>query len=336
MLDCAEPTATSTPAATSAPPATSSLASRSCTTLRERRWKLELLLLGPCAVATTVLGVLGFYIAGGVTGLVAWTCAYDLTLRWLRRRSEWWRTPPPGETDDRATCVTLMLHEEGMCILLLALLVTLASATVGLSTWWRGSWALLDATSRPLAELSRHAHYATFAVELKDCFDGTLPLPFWVHHLATFAGLGMCLSVNAGVGLVTTVGLVAEIGSGWYNAVTLWPHSRLAFAAYLLIMNASNVFAALCLHEVLTGLPELHAGYRAAWASLCVLLLFLRTGGVLLTCRKRCCPAPAPEAAAIGAAAADEHAKHLDVEGVQVQIQVVEPVSSTADVVRSE
>ena len=149
------------------------------------------------------------------------------------------RSPPPGDDYLRAGSVTLIVHQEGVCILMVALMIALAAGSIGVRDWWEGSWGRVD-SYRPLAALARHSLYATFAVELKDCLDGpsAMTLPFWIHHLATFAGLAMCLFVDAGVGLVTTVGCVAEVGSGFYNLLALWPRSRLAFGAYVLVMNA--------------------------------------------------------------------------------------------------
>lgn len=247
-----------------------------------------------CTITSAIACSLGFSVVGGVAGLVAWTCGYDLLLLSLRCRSEWLRTPPPGEEEDRAVLICAMVQQLIVCPTLTLLLIMLACNSIGLVAFWRGSWQLAD-SYRVLAVIARHAHYSTFGSALKDCFS-QMALAFWVHHLATFAGLGMCLFVDAGTGLVTIVGLVAETGSGTYNLVLLYPTSRPAYAVYLLTMNASNVFATCCLVEVINGLPALATGYRIAWSSLCILLLLLRTGGVALAVRKYCSAAPEPPA----------------------------------------
>ena len=227
-------------------------------------------------------------------------------------------------------------HQEFVCTIMLLTLPLLASATVGLTEWWTGSWALLQSGSRPLASLGRHSIYATFAVELKDCFEyERMTPPFWVHHLATFAGLGMCLFVNAGAGLVTTTGVVAEIGSGFYNLLSLWPQSRLALFAYVLVMNGSNAFATVCLHEVITGLPALHTGFRVAWSTLCILLLLLRTGGVLLQLRRVYCPPakPPPSLKSEKAQSVASIAVEMTSDDVEMTPDTVEMTSDTVDIV---
>ena len=266
------------------------------TAAQQRRHIVEVAIGPLCAVATVITCALGYPVVGGITGLIAWTSFYDVVQFRLRRTSEWMASYPvvrdfdTAPDDDRAVSVTLILHQEGVLVLMLIALLVLAADSVGVTQYWRGSWDLAS-SSRPLAVLSRHSLYATFGVELKDCFDGTLPLMFWVHHLATFAGLTMCLFVNAGVGLVVIVGIIAEVGSGFYNILAVWPQSRLCLVAYVVMMNAANAFAAVCLYEMLTGVPDLTMPFRAAWATLCILLLVLRTGGIVLQLQQRslCC-----------------------------------------------
>ena len=183
---------------------------------------------------------------------------------------------------------------QGVVFAPMLLLLAAFSGTTGASTsdsltaWWRGDWSVGPPVLRVLA---RQSLYATFGYELKDlwvpgfCTLGNVGLV--VHHLAVFAGIVLCLNIDGAVGLVIVNACVAEVGSFFYNLLTLFPKSASLPWLYYVGMTLSNGFAVFAMVSIL-AIDDVSHGFKVAYAVLCVLIVVLRCIGLLLEVRARC------------------------------------------------
>ena len=102
-----------------------------------------------------------------------------------------------------------------------------------------------------------------------------------VHHIFVFAGCAICLSMPACAGLVVFVGLVAEIGSGFFNLYDLCGPNAPLFVVYFIAMNISNLVGIWALDSLFTHAPT---EWAWAYATVVLLLAILRSVGLVLGC----------------------------------------------------
>lgn len=288
-----------------------------------RQQYLELVLLPISAICTAVftgvnadsmgMGPKARLTAEALSGIVAYTCFYDLAKFALHRRSAWLRAVPKGVEDPqqtRAATFTTILHQLVICLAFgIAVLVLASSSSCapaggrdGILKWWRGTW---DDGCLALATVGRHSIYAIFGLELKDMWTG-LSLVFWVHHTLVFVGLSLSLAMPVGAGIVVSNGINAELGSGFYNMVFLEPESTAFMWVYFVTMTASNAFGVFCLVELL-GVDGVPAGFDIAYAIMCISLVVLRTGGTFLEGKNRWAARKKEQAPPLARDATDQH-----------------------------
>jgi hypothetical protein len=257
----------------------------------------------PLAMIGTVLCSVysGSVPAEAITGVAAWVCFYDLLKRRAYRHSAWLRgvttepdVVPPVFRADVATSIAHQCVVQGVVFAPMLLLLAAFSGKSGASTsdslaaWWRGDWSK---GPRVLVVLARHALYATFGYELKDlwvpgfCTLGNVGLI--VHHIAVFAGVLVCLNIDGAVGLVVINACVAEVGSFFYNVLSLFPRRVALLWLYFVGMTLSNGFAVFAMVSIL-AIDGVSHGFKVAYAVLCVLIVVLRCIGMALEVKSRC------------------------------------------------
>ena len=100
------------------------------------------------------------------------------------------------------------------------------------------------------------------------------------QHIFVFIGSGAILASPRGMGLLTTVGVLADVASGFYNIYCLWP-TRLSWRIlYQVAIAASDAFALYgAIEFFVTQDDVVHVGIRAAYLVVVLLLVVLRTAG---------------------------------------------------------
>lgn len=146
----------------------------------------------------------------------------------------------------------------------------------GLQPWWNGPWGGRE------MDIERHVFFCIIGYELKDLTRRGLAYSFLIHHMFVFAGCAVCLLMPASVGLVVFVGLVAEIGSGFYNADSLFGPNVSLFVFYFFAMNISNATGLWALESLFAN-DACPLAWAWAYATVVLLLAVLRSIGLALS-----------------------------------------------------
>ena len=155
------------------------------------------------------------------------------------------------------------------------------------STFWHGSWGSATLASHHLLE---QIHCAVIGYMLKDfvVYPGGLETGYILHHIFAVVGCTLCLWFPSVAGIITFQAMQCEFASALFSVHTLYP-TRFGQLTYFLTMPASNIGAAwlawyVCYEWIeLASLP-----YRILYGVLTVLLLLIRSIGVVLEAMKLC------------------------------------------------
>jgi hypothetical protein len=249
---------------------------------------LGLLCIG-CAVATSLLsvGVAGdgtsAVVAASLTGGFGWFFFYAWLARALYTHGgEESRMPMPLAEESRAISYVCLLHQ-----LLVLPLLYLAATTTRARDWgafWSGPVGGLEDM------LPRHLVLCLIGFEAKDFFP---PAAFGVtgvfaaHHLFVFVACGTVLASPMGLGLLITLVLVAEAGSGFYAIYCLWPERISSRLVYQLAMTASNAYSLVGGVDWFTSQSTaVHPGIRVPFLVILLVLILLRTIGQCLELKR--------------------------------------------------
>jgi len=166
------------------------------------------------------------------------------------------------------------------------------------SHWWH-TGPVYDFT------LERQVQLSIFGYELKDLAYGCIHWTWLVHHTITFGCLYV-LFLPAGLGLLTLVGIIAELGSAVFNLSILYESSCMSLTYFIgmFISNGLAVVGAVALFWV-----DMAVGWQVGYSVIVGLLFILRTEGL----RRAICEFMTPEAADEGNAVALD-VKHVNLD----------------------
>lgn len=211
-----------------------------------------------------------------ITGSLAWLLFYHLLARiFFTHGGSWARSP---KDDPRAFRLVSLCNQFVSYPVMFVALISLRHSEF--DAFWSGR-------VRGMGDmLPRHFYLCMIGYEAKDFWPGMgLNPAFFVHHIFVFAGCGVCLAAEAGLGLLVVIAVVAETGSGLYILDSIWPGRTSLRTLYMLGMTCSNAFAVWGAAEfVENSLVDL--GVRVSYTVIVGLLVILRSAGQVLELRK--------------------------------------------------
>ena len=211
-----------------------------------------------------------------ISGSFAWLLFYHLLARIIFTHGGVWARSP--KDDPRAFCFVSLWNQFVAYPIMFIALISLRHGDF--DAFWSGRVGGMGDM------LPRHFYLCMIGYEAKDFWPGMgLNPAFFVHHIFVFAGCGICLAADAGLGLLIFIAVVAESGSGLYNLDALFPGRTSLRTLYMLGMTCSNSFAMWGAAEFVEN-TLVDLGIRVSYAVVVGLLVILRTAGQVLELRK--------------------------------------------------
>eukprot|EP00658_Telonema_sp_P-2_P056408 TRINITY_DN44861_c0_g1_i1.p1 TRINITY_DN44861_c0_g1~~TRINITY_DN44861_c0_g1_i1.p1 ORF type:complete len:342 (+),score=79.98 TRINITY_DN44861_c0_g1_i1:92-1117(+) len=214
-----------------------------------------------------------------VASTVFWTTFYLLLVNALIDHVDGLRFKC-GDGSTRGELLVSVFHQLGVC--LIAMVVMLAvHVNHDFKDWWNKG---------PVYAYSfeRQVQVSILGYELKDLSYGCIHWTWLVHHGITFIGVLMVLNMPAGLGLVSLNGLIAELGSGFFNLRYIWENLLTRYLYFVGMFLSNGVVVAFTV--LLWWVDDMAIGWKIGYSIISGLLFALRTEGLRREVAEFYCP----------------------------------------------